>query len=385
MAARPQFLRVLNEATLISALRQNGRLRRAELAEMSGLSKPTIALALTNLQEKGLVRVAGRRTGVPGPVALVYELRPEAGFVVALDVGSEYLRGALSDLTGTVRARNTRRVHAASSHARTAQLISLAEELMATAGISAEQVTQTVIGSPGVYDQRRDALRLARLPGWERPGLLAELRQAFGSTAIVENDVNLATLAEREHGHGKQVETFALVSIGTGVGVGLVLDGRPFSGAHGAAGEVGFMSLDDEDDAGSPDTRRRGALDAAASADGIVRAARHNGMTGRLSAKRIFEAAAAGDQRAAGAVQGEMRLVARMVANVTAVIDPALVVLGGGVGSAPGFAEAVAAQVAKLVPIVPEIRTSALGNEAIVKGGLAAGVDLAWQRVLDRH
>lgn len=385
VAGRPQYLRALNEATLLGALRRRGQLMRGELGSISGLSKPTIAAALTSLERAGLVRVAGRRTGMPGRVASLYEVNPEAGFALGLDVGGEYLRGAVADLGGAVRARGHRPVHGATSHARTAELITLADQLTAEAGISREGITQTVVGSPGVYDRRRDALRLAQgLPGWERPGVLAELRDAFGTATVFENDINLATLAEREHGHGRSFDTFVFISVGTGIGMGLVLGGRPYSGAHGAAGEIGFLSAHPLTEIDPADARRRGPLDAAGSAAGIIRAARAKGMRGRLSAKLIFQAAADGDAQAAAVVGEEVRIVARAVADVTSVIDPALVVLGGGIGSAPGFAEAVAARLEELLPFVPEVRVSALSGDAIVTGCIVAGIEMAWQRLLGR-
>ena len=107
-------------------------------------------------------------------------------------------------------------------------------------------------------------------------------------------------------------------------------------------------------------------------------------MSGRNSARQVFEAAAAGDKAAALVVAEEASLVARAVAAVSLVVDPDLVVLGGGIGSAPGFGEAVAAELCRLVPIRPEVRVSAMGAEAIVDGGLRLGIDMAWRRVLGR-
>ena len=129
------------------------------------------------------------------------------------------------------------------------------------------------------------------------------------------------------------------------------------------------------------DARRRGTLEAAGSAAGVVRAARRAGMRGSVSARRVFAAAEAGDERAAAVVAGEAELVARAVCAIITVIDPELVVLGGGIGQAPGFAAAVAAQLRTLAPVLPEVRVSALGTEAVVDGCLASGADLAWQRL----
>ncbi len=385
VAGRPQLLRAMNEATLLNALRRDGSLMRTDLARISGLSKPTVALGLANLERDGLVRVAGRRTGVRGPAALFYAVRPEAGYVLSLDVGGEYVRGALADLGGNVRAHGKASVHAASSQTRAAALIALADELAADAGVTRSAIAQTIVGSPGIYDRRRDALKLARgLPGWESPGVLTELRRAFGRKTLVENDVNLAALAERDRGHGRDIDAFAFVSVGTGIGMGLVLAGELRRGAHGAAGEIGFLPLGEGGGLDSSDARRRGTLEAAASAAGIVRSARRRGMRGRLSPREVFSAWAAGDLKAAEVVADEARLVARAIASIAVVADPSLVVLGGGIGCAPGFADVVAADLPSLLPVVPEIRVSALGDEVVVEGGIVAAIDLAWREILSR-
>jgi predicted NBD/HSP70 family sugar kinase len=389
VAGRPQLLRAMNEEILLSALRRSGPLRRNDLARLSGLSKPTVGLGLANLERAGLVRLAGHRAGERGPAAVLYEVNPGAGYVLALDVGREYVRGALADLAGNARARARRGVHSAGGHGRVAQLAALATELSAQAGVPPGDLTEVVVGSPGVYDARRDVLSLAAgLPGWEHVGVLSELRRALGPEMVVENDVNLATLAERDLGHGRGVPTFAFVSVGTGIGMGLVLDGRLHKGAHGAAGEIGFLPIDGDSPGDRADdwadARRRGRLEAAASAAGVVRAARRAGLVSRLSARQVFEAAAAGDEVGASIVAHEANLVARAVAAVTLVADPDLVVLGGGIGGAPGFAEAVAEELALLVPAAPPLRVSAMGAEATVDGGLRLGIDLAWRRLLDR-
>lgn len=381
-AARPQLLRALNEQLLLQHIRQLGPCSRAELARVSGLSKPTVSLALANVERSGLVREAGQRTGMPGRSAVLYEVRPEAGYVLGLDIGRQYLRGALADLTGVSIARSALRARASSASGRVAELVALADELCAGAGIDRSVVTQTVIGAPGVYDSRRNTISLAgELAGWGKPAVIEGLRDAFGRQLVVENDADAATLAERAHGHGRDVGTFAFVHIGTGIGMGLVIEGNLHRGVHGVAGEIAFMPISAGQGSDPQDARRRGALEAAGSAAAVVRAARRAGMRGPVSARRVFEAAQAGDERAAAVVAGEAELIARAVCAIITVIDPALVVLGGGIGQAPGFAAAVEAELRKLSPVTPEVRVSALGTEAIVDGCLASGADLAWQRL----
>jgi predicted NBD/HSP70 family sugar kinase len=248
-------------------------------------------------------------------------------------------------------------------------------------------ITQTVLGSPAVNYHWRDAISPPGcLTGWDKPAVLADLRSAFGHDLVVENDTDAAALAEREHGHGREVPSFALVSIGTGIGMGLVLGGKLHRGVHGVAGEIAFLPITDGPGVGragsaaGQDASKRGTLEAAGSAAAIVAAARQAGL--RVSSARdVFAAADAGDERAAAIVATEARLVAKAICAIVTVVDPGLIVLGGGIGRAPGFAAVVTSELRGISPVLPEIKVSALGTSAVVDGCLASGADLAWQRL----
>src|SRR5579864_7233221 len=384
-AARPALIRALNEQLLLDHVRSSGPYSRAELARVSGLSKPTVSLALANLERAGLIRLAGQRTGMPGRTALLYEVRPEAGFVLGLDIGVRYLRGAVADLAGEVRARLSVPVRAATVGDRVAELVELADELCARAGVTRDRVTATVVGSPGVYDPQRNLMALTGgLPGWDQPEAVAGLRAAFGPALAIENDVDAAALAERALGVGQEADSFAWVHVGTGIGMGVVLGGRLHRGVHGVAGEIAFMPVSlaagrvpGVDSGVDPrEARRRGYLETAAAADGVVRAAQRAGLPGPLSAQSVFEAAGRGDERAAAVVAAEARLIAGAICCVIAVVDPSLVVLGGGIGQAPGFAAAVTSALTAMAPVLPEVKVSALGTDVVVDGCLAEGTSL---------
>ncbi len=389
LAARPQLIRALNEQLLLDHIRHHGPCSRAELVRVSGLSKSTVSAAMSTVERSGLVREAGHRRGAPGPAAQLYEITPNAGYALAIDVGRQFLRGALADLTGTIVAKETVRSRSVTGPGRVAELTDLADRLTAEAGIDRPAVTQTVLGTPGVYDRSADTIRLTGgLTGWDSPGLPARLRDAFGEEVIVENDVDAAALAEQAHGHGQHVASFAFITVGTGIGMGLVLDGRLYRGAHGTAGEIAFLPLAadhilaghvDGREFDGQEARRRGSLEAAVSAAAVTRAAQRAGMRGAISARRVFAAAARGDQRAIAVVRAESALVANAIRAVAVVADPALVVLGGGIGQAPGFVDLVTAQLADKAPHTPMVKVSALGSDAVVDGCLAAGLDRAWE------
>ena len=262
---------------------------------------------------------------------------------------------------------------------RLAELVELADDLCARAGTSRQAVTQTVIGTPGVYDPQRNAIALTGgLAGWDRPAALAGLREAFGPTMALENDVDAAALAERTHGYGRDRESFAFVHIGTGIGMGLVLGGGLHRGVHGVAGEIAFMPLAEGESA------RRGA-------GGRWRPRRPRPAS---SAPRARPGCAARCRPAAcsppppGAMSGRWRWWPRKpgwspsaICCVITVVDPGLIVLGGGIGQAPGFAAAVTAALSAMTPVQPEVKVSALGTDVVVDGCLAEGASLAWNQL----
>ena len=218
------------------------------------------------------------------------------------------------------------------------------------------------------------------LPGWDRPAVLDRLREAFGPSLAVENDVDAAALAERALGRGREADSFAFISVGTGIGMGLVLGGQLARGAHGVAGEIAYMPMSGGAGTDEDDARRRGALEASASASAVVRAARRAGMRGQVSARRVFAAAAR-------ATSGPRPWWRRRPAG-----RPAAVRRGhrhrpradrARRRHRPGArirrrgdqrARAVA-------PVMPEVSVSALGTEAVVHGCLAAGTELAWTQL----
>ena len=351
---------------------------------MSGLSKPTVSLALANLERAGLVRASACAPGSPAGRRCCTRCGPEAGFVLGLDVGRAVpSRRDLRLVRRRSRAAIACRTRA---HQRAAagspSWSGWPTSLCAQAGLGRADITQTVLGSPGVYDPRRDALALAGgLPGWDRPQVLAELRAAFGAGLMIENDVDAAALAERAHGHGRDVDSFAFVSVGTGIGMGLVLGGRLHRGAHGAAGEIGYLPLGGR--------RRRPARTPAGAARWRPprrRPASSAPPAGRACAARPPPGRCSPPRRAA--TSGPPRWSPRRRCWWPGG-------LRGHHGGRPGADRArrrhrpgarlrrggQRASCAGSPRSLPELRVSALGADAVVDGCLAAGIDRAWELV----
>jgi predicted NBD/HSP70 family sugar kinase len=385
-ASTTSLLRVINERAVYERIRQHGPVSRPQLAEATGLSKPTISLALADLERWKLVRAVGHRSGNTGRAAVLYEIRPEAGYVIAIDVGRAWIRLALANLAGDVLARRTEPSQAGSARQLVAQISKRARALAAEVGVAYQKITFTVIGSPGFVDPRSGTIQLApNLAGWGHPGVLESLRAELGAKFAVENDVKLATLGEQAHGQGKGIANFAFVSIGTGIGMGIVIDGRLYRGSRGAAGEIGYLPLGEAEAKGTG-ARRRGWLESVAAGDGVVATARRLGIKGPVTAKELFEAARGGDKAAKEVVQIEAEHLARAVAAVTSVIDPELIVLGGGIG---GNGDLLIAPIEKRLRALlrvpaPRIVVSSLGDDAVVLGALATALTTAREQVFER-
>ncbi|MFD9791160.1 ROK family protein [Streptomyces sp. NPDC059070] len=375
----PQRQRNSNERLLLDRLRSGGPASRAQLARESGLSKPTVSSALAALAATGLVREAGTHTPERGRSAVLYAPDPTAGYALGIDIGRAWLRVALADLDGTVVARSEVRNQARTSNTMADLVVTTAHQLVAGSGVPAAKVVQAVVGTPGVYDEEKRRVRYAQhLPGWGRPGLFDRMRDGLGLPLAVHNDANLAALGEYTFGVGAGSRLFVYVMIGTGLGMGVVSEGRLFTGAHGGAGEIGFLPW--------PGRQKPDTLEDAVSGDAVVAAAREHGMAGPLTAKDVFTAARAGDPAAVKAVELEGERLAHTVAAVAAVLDPDLVVLGGGVGhSADLLLRTVRETLRTLTPLRPKVAPSGLGEDAVLLGAVATALDTARDLTFERR
>ena len=372
--------------TVLAELRRDGPASAFQLANRTGLSKPAVGAALEALERAGLVRPAGHTAQARNPSATLFEQDPSAGYVVGVDVGQSWVRCAAADLAGDIVGRRDIRNTSRTVPSLVTSVSRLAHQVVEGAGIPWSRVAQTVVGSPGVFDPGDGTLLLAsRIRRWGRPGLLDALRDELGERTAVANDANLAAIGERWFGCGIGVGTFVYLLIGTGVGMGIVIDGKLHLGARGAAGEVAYLPFVDETSSASNGHGSRwGSFEEVASAQGVIQDAVELGMSPRLSARRIFDAARRGDAAARGAVDREGERLALVIAAISALLDPDLVVLGGGIGSNLELLRAPLVQrLHQLTPFRPRIVASELGEEAILLGAVASALEAARDRVFE--
>ncbi|MEV6448287.1 ROK family protein [Amycolatopsis sp. NPDC051716] len=383
-------MRALNQRLVLDRLRAHGEATRPRIAADTGLSKPTVGQALLDLEQHGLVRTTGRSLAGPGRAAVVYQAAPDAGHVVGVDIGRRVLRIAVADLEGSIVARldEPNRCRSASALVRTVS--ESVERAVASAGLNPHEVVSTVVGTPGVPDPATGTVhRAPNLPGWERRGLLHELVSALaarGSDVVVENDANLCAVGEHALGAALGVDVLVCLTVGTGIGMGLLVDGKLFRGAHGAAGEIADLPLGVTPSGAGAGTRRPGPVETAAAGQAVLAAARSRGLTKARSAKDVFRLARAGDPRALAVVEEEAEKLAYVVAAVAAVLDPRLIVLGGGIG---GNTDLLAGPMRRALtattPVVPDIVAGQLGEDAVLAGAIATALGTARELVFDRR
>ncbi len=372
--AIPPLLKSLNERTVLEAIRAGAPISRAEISRRAGISKPTVSLALQSLVEAGLVREADHDPDGPSYGAVFFEPVHEAALVLGLDLGARFVRGSISDLAGDVRARHDVELPSADADVALAAITTLGTSLIEATGLPRDLVNGAVVGVPGVVDDA-GRLYLTHFRSLEGRELRRELSERLAMPVTLDNDINLAALGEQAHGVARGVDDFAFLSVGTGLGIGLVLRGELHRGRHGAAGELDYALLGFGQD-----------LDP--SANGVVAIAAEltdgsgSALIAPYDARDVFAQARRGDDLARRVVTEVAHRIALHIAPISAVADVSLVVLGGGIGTNGDLLlDPIRSELAAWLPYPPRVEISSLGEAAVLTGALAVGLRSALDNV----
>ena len=347
----PGWLRETNDRTALSLLLQHGVLTRNRIGELSGLSKPTAAQMVARLETAGLIHVVGEVSGGRGPNAASYAVRTDRMLAVAIDIDAEALHSTVVDASGSEQPIAVTPLAGRSPEEDVRAAIEAACEV---AGADPQQVRSVCIGVQGALDPRTDELTyIETLPGWPKQGIGRRLRDALGIEVRIDNDVNLAALAERTDGAGRDTGGFALLWMGDGLGLSVDQGGSVHRGASGGAGEIGYLPIPRSAAELDPEA---GDLQDLIGGPAVARLAARHGVSS--------DAAFAADPDAREAFLGELaRRVAVGVVPVLALLDPELVVLGGPTGSAGGD---------RLAELVTSELRPAWGERSVVATGVDA-------------
>ncbi|MET3568331.1 putative NBD/HSP70 family sugar kinase [Leifsonia sp. 563] len=347
----PGWLRETNDRTALSLLLQHGVLTRNRIGELSGLSKPTAAQMVARLETAGLIHVVGEVSGGRGPNAASYAVRTDRMLAVAIDIDAEALHSTVVDASGSEQPIAVTPLAGRSPEEDVRAAIEVACEV---AGADPQQVRSVCIGVQGALDPRTDELTyIETLPGWPKQGIGRRLRDALGIEVRIDNDVNLAALAERTDGAGRDTGGFALLWMGDGLGLSVDQGGSVHRGASGGAGEIGYLPIPRSAAELDPEA---GDLQDLIGGPAVARLAARHGVSS--------DGAFAADPDARDAFLGELaRRVAVGVVPVLALLDPELVVLGGPTGLAGGD---------RLAELVTSELRPAWGERSVVATGVDA-------------
>ena len=365
LAPRPNYQGAdSSRGAVLQLLFSNKDLSRAHISRLSGLSKQTISSVMVDLENAHLVEETGVTEGGVGRRAQTYRLSPQAGFAVGIDLGGTNFRSGLVDFSGNVLAE----LSIESPHSSVDELLDIMSktisQLFEKAKVPMTQFAQIVIGIPGAVNPATGVISNAPNLEYLDNLILRNLIQTkFHVSTLVENDVNIAALGELEK---SKTEDFGFIAIGTGVGMGLILDGELRRGFNGGAGEIGYLPLGENLDQPSKEGHFEELIGGHA-----VEQKYEKLVKNKKTLIEIFESASNGDPIAERIVDQLGSNIALGIQAICSVLDLGEIILGGGIGSREDLYVKIVNELEKIMHNPPNVRISTLGARAGLVGAMS--------------
>ncbi|MEI7989647.1 MAG: ROK family transcriptional regulator [Chloroflexota bacterium] len=369
-------MRQINRSVILELIRQNSPIARSEISRALGLSMPTVMRIVKELISGDLVRYTGETAGGTGRPRELLEYNKDGYAVIGIDLGGTKLYGALANIGGEILGETRLDQHNASDEEGFELVSTLIQSLIDLARKNGQQLLGIAVGAPGITHSYSGIVEWAPTMNWRNFPLKSRLQERFQYPIVVENDVNMHALGEQWFGVGKGVNNMVLIAIGTGMGAGLIIDGAIYRGQNESAGEPGYMLP-------SPDALGQrydqfGAMENIVSGKGITeraRAALANRLSpdalAALTAAEVFDAARHGEDWAKKIVDETVDYLSIVIANTATLLDPELIVLGGGVSkSADLLVQPILKRIEGVIQHIPRIEVSRLGPKATVMGAI---------------
>ena len=336
MAKHPRgnrkLIRAINRSAVLNTIKTNGPISRTDVAQITGLSAATISGITAELISAGLVfeKEAGNSSGGRRPILLA--LNPRGGFVIGFKLTETIITAALTDLEATVIAKDTSQLENHSIQDVVDRIAKTVGTLLTKSKIRQDLLIGVGIGLAGIIDAESGVLLHSPIFGWRDIPLKATLQKRLDVPVYVDNDVNTLTLTEQWFGAGQGVENFLTVTVGRGVGLGIVVHGKLYHGARGGAGEFGHTVVDP--DGQRCDCGKRGCLETMIADPWLVRQAEEAYAKQSIPANvkdisRLVNLAKDGDPIAAGVFASAGKILAQALANLINVLSPQLIIISG--------------------------------------------------------
>lgn len=369
-------------SAVLHLMRRRGAVTGTDLIEATGLARATVIAVCDDLIKAGWVRELPAQKIVPhkGRPARVFEFNATAGYVVGLDFGVAKTTALLTDLRGNILAKESVPLpeFSAPDSARINAIDEAIQSVLASAEVNPRSVLVAVLGIAAPVDRAGKISHGQTF--WERLdiGIDVDLQARYGWPVLLENDANLAALAERWMGVGQGIDDLAVMLAGERIGFGLVASGYLLHGATGRSGEMGMLQL--VEGVGTPEgiaalarkmagtTRTRGAYD----------------LAEPITAEHVFSAAVQGDEAALEILGAIARRMARVIAVTATLVDPELVVIAGAVAqSSTALLKELERELATLMPNPPRVALSTLGDTIVTLGAVRLALDYVQKHALE--
>ena len=360
-------IRNINKGLILRTIEKNGPISRADVGKMIGLTPPTISAIVKDLIERDIVWEIGKGDSSGGKKPILLKINAETAYMIAVDLGGENgIRVALMDLSyHIVKEKFGPKMESLNGQKLKKSLSALLKDFIKEINISQEKILGIGIGLPGIIDSKLKKVIGAPYLNWKISLEDLTLKE-IGVPITLENDVNLMALGEKTKGIAQKINNFVFVGERTGIGAGIIINRKLYKGANNAAGEAGYLFIDPK--YAPKSMKDYGCLEKLASYKVIVGKAKEK-MAKNIRVMEIFKMAAEGNSIALKIVKETLKYLAYGIANISCVLDPELVIIGGGISILPArFLEEMKTNIRKIIPFVPKMEFSKLGEDGVLIG-----------------
>ena len=369
-------MREINRSSILEMIRGNSPISRTQIAEDLQVSLPTVMRIVDQLMEDELVIEDDEKEWSGGRKRRRLVFNGSQHLVIGIDLGGTKIYGAVADYNGKILHEIREEHHQTQAEESLEYLCSIIDQLLIFSESTNLPVRGIGIGVPGVVQPNTGIVEIAPALNWKNFSLKAKLEERYQYPIAIDNDVNLAALGEMWFGTHEDENNLVLLTIGTGIGAGIIINGMVYSGSHNIAGEVGYF-LPDRSCLGRK-FPGFGALEQQASGTGIAyraRAALADSMPPdqleKITAYDVFDAVRRGDKWAQEVFDETVDYLAQLIGGISTIFDPDVILLGGGVSkSADLLIEPICSRLQGTILLVPKIQASELGYQAAVMGAI---------------
>jgi N-acetylglucosamine repressor len=327
-----ELIRAINRSHVLNAIKTHAPIGRADIARQTGLSPATVTSISAKLISQNLVleKSAGDSSGGRPPILLV--INPKGGYVVGIKLTETHAVCALTDLEALVIAKSSMPLSGHDPAQVVEDLAAMVLTIIRERRIAKKQLLGVGVGLAGIVDAENGILRQSPIYGWDNVPLRSMLQSKLHIPVYIENDVNTLTLTEKWFGHGQGVDHFLTVTVGRGIGLGIVANGQFYRGQTGGAGEFGHTTVNP--DGPLCDCGKHGCLEAYVGDPGLIRSAQESFASGKLSASvqnldELLSLAQTGDAAAIQIFDQAGRILGIGIANLINLFNPKKIIISG--------------------------------------------------------